>query len=78
MNLAALSDELQSKTPANAIGWLATNPTVSPFILANPITIFGANNYCTSKNSEPSTILFMIFLTSYGCAGSDGKILLTW
>lgn len=38
-NLAALTDALISKHPANSVGWLATIPTVRPSNLPNPIII---------------------------------------
>ena len=51
MNLAALFDESMSSAPARLSGWFATMPITFPFNLAYPITIFGANNLWTSKNS---------------------------
>lgn len=43
INLAALSEESTSSTPARTKGWLAIIPTVSPLIHVKPITRFGAH-----------------------------------
>ena len=74
MNLAPLSEESTSSTPARTIGWFATIPTVSPSTRAKPTTRFAAQLAWTSRNSELSHSAQMTFLTSYGFRESIGTI----
>ncbi len=55
-NRAAFSEASMSRVPANCIGWLATTPTERPSTRPKPITMFGANSGCTSRNSSSSRI----------------------
>ena len=52
---APFTDELISKQPAATFGWLATMPTVCPFIRPNPTMMFLANSGMISKKSSSST-----------------------
>lgn len=75
MNRAALSLASMSSAPARWFGWLATNPTVLPAILPNPITMFCANCSCISKKYCWSQMGSMMLRMSYGTLGSAGT---TW
>lgn len=55
-NRAPFTDEFISRQPAANLGLFPTIPTVSPFILANPIIRFLANSGIISKKSRSSII----------------------
>jgi hypothetical protein len=52
------------RVPAIAFGWLAITPTERPSTRAKPITMFGANNGCTSRKEPSSVTWSMIVFTS--------------
>ena len=55
-NLAPFTDALMSRHPAATFGWLATMPTVRPFMRAYPTMMFFAWSAMISKKSRSSTI----------------------
>ena len=71
-NRAAFSDELMSRTPASACGWLPTMPTLYPPSRAKPQTMFSAKSGWISRNSPSSTTAEMTALMSYGFVASSG------
>ena len=61
---APLREALMSSTPASILGWLATMPTLLPFMWANPTMMFLANSLWISKNLPSSTMLVMTLYMS--------------
>ena len=73
-NRAAFSLDSISRTPANAMGWLPTIPTVMPSRRAKPHVMLVAQCWKYSKYSSLSTTSRMTFFMSYGWLGETGKI----
>lgn len=58
----------------NCIGWLATTPTGWPSTRPKPVTMFGANRACVSRNSPSSTTCSMTRSISYGWLALSGTM----
>ena len=71
---AAFSEDSMSRTPANAIGWLPTTPTVMPSRRAKPHVMLVAQCWKYSKYSPLSTTSRMTFFMSYGWFGETGRM----
>src|SRR3954451_932222 len=72
MKRDALSAESLNSTPPLTAELLATMPTVSPFIRANPTTSSAANNGLTSKKLSSSTSPSMKSWMSNGWLSRSG------
>ncbi len=72
MKRVALSAESLNSTPPLTAELLATMPTVSPCIRANPTTISAANSGLTSKKLPSSTSPSMRSWTSKGWLSRSG------
>ena len=73
-NRAAFSLDSISRTPANAIGWLPTTPTVMPSTREKPHTMLFAQCSKYSKNSPSSTTSLITFFMSYGWLADAGRM----
>ena len=77
MNRVALSAESLKSTPPLTAELLATMPTVSPSIRANPTTSSAAKSGLTSKKLSSSTSPSMNSCTSNGWlsrSGTDARV----
>ena len=76
----AFSPASMLRVPAICDGWFAMIPTERPSTRPNPMTMFGANSGCTSRNSpvpetaEGSTMCRMTSWMSYGWFAESGMI----
>ena len=71
---APFLEALMSSVPASIFGWLATMPTLRPFMWAKPMMMFFAKSFCISKNFPSSTMLWMTLYMSYAWLGLSGMI----
>ncbi|CDR17863.1 predicted protein [Streptomyces iranensis] len=63
---------MMSRQPADRIGWLATMPTGWPSTRPKPVTMFGANSGCVSKNSASSRMCSITVCMPYGWLALSG------